>query len=71
MYNVFKQADDGAFVYVASRGDLVAALQLISSLEAHWPGPYAIRDSHGNDVTAGLILKADAVGACAGPVRGF
>ena len=50
MYTVFKQLQNGEFVHVASRDEHHQAVQLVESLNSHWPGHYVVRDSQGNAI---------------------
>lgn len=50
MYSVFKQLENGEFVHIASRDELEQVVQLMETLNSHWPGEYVVRDSEGNDV---------------------
>jgi hypothetical protein len=50
VYSVFTRLGDGEFLYVASRDELVQAVQLADALNESWPGEYEVRDSHGNRV---------------------
>ena len=50
MYTVFKQIQNGEFVHVACRDAHDQAVQLVESLNSHWPGHYVVRDSQGDTV---------------------
>jgi len=45
VYTAFKQLENGEFERVASRDELEAAVQLVDSLNAVWPGGYQVRES--------------------------
>ena len=59
MYRVLAQLDDGEFMFVACRGELKEAVQLIEGLNAYWPNEYVVRDSQGNDVDLARYARTD------------
>jgi hypothetical protein len=59
MYRVLAQLGDGEFMFVASRDELIEAIQLIEGLNAYWPKEYVVRDSQGNDVDLTRYMRTE------------
>ena len=43
-YEIVRRIEDDQIISVATQSDLQAAVQLIESLNAEWPGNYSIRE---------------------------